>query len=218
MKEFMSKYLFRPANLNDVDFLVNTIIEAEKSGSNILSYSRVFNLKEEELVSIFKEMFLEEIDGCEFSVSNYIVAELENKVVAAIGAWVEDIENPSSKIKSNLLGYYLPKESILCASQASKVTSELIIIHPPGALSLVMVYVSPDHRGNNLIDLLTKEHIKKNQGITDLAVQVMANNIPAIRAYNKIGFETAQIVKSEDEKILNFLPGNEKLLMKKKLN
>jgi ribosomal protein S18 acetylase RimI-like enzyme len=214
----MSKYIFRPANLNDVDFLVKTIIEAEKSGSEIFSYSKVFNLSEDEVAAIFKEMFLEEIEGCEFSVSSYIVAEFENKVVAAIGAWVEEEGNPSSKIKSNLLGYYLPKDAIHHAAQLAKITSELFIPHPIGTLSIVMVYVTPDHRGRNLIELLTNEHIKLNSEIKELSVQVMSNNLPAIKSYLKVGFETTHQVKCNDEKILHFLPGDEKLLMKKKLN
>lgn len=213
----MRKFKFRTANINDIDFLIKSIFEAEKSGSEILSYAKIFNLSELELASIFRSMFLEELDGCEFSVSNYIVAEYENKVVASIGAWVEDKQQSSSKIKSNLLAYHLPRESILYASQVSKITSELVIQHVPGLLSLVVVYVDPEQRGNHLLDLLTLEHLKRFSGITDLSLQVMANNVFAIRAYEKIGYQITFRVKSDNESILNFLPGNEKLLMKKKI-
>jgi ribosomal protein S18 acetylase RimI-like enzyme len=210
----MPEYTFRNATKDDVDFIVEAIIEAEKSGSRILSYSRVFNLNEKELISIFRLMLLEEIDGCEFSISSYIVAETENKVVGTIGAWVERKEQPSFMIKSNLLMFFLPESSKLYANNASKITSELIIGHVVDALSLAVVYISPAHRGNNLFQLLTDEHIKRNEGIKELSVQVMANNLYAIRSYERFGFRKVFVVKSDNEKIKQYLPYDKKILMK----
>jgi len=213
----MPEYNIREATLKDVDFIVNAIIEAEKSGSEILSYSTVFNLSEKQLREMFHDILLEEIDGCEFSITSYLVAEIDNKVVATVGSWIEHKEAPSSFIKSNLLNYFLPKSSVLYASSKAKITSELFIEHIEGALSLVIVYVSPEHRGHKLFELLTNEHINRNEGVKELAIQVMANNIYAIRSYERYGFKKFLSKKSENEKILQFLPFNEKLLMKKQL-
>ncbi|MGD0754914.1 MAG: GNAT family N-acetyltransferase [Bacteroidales bacterium] len=213
----MSEYIVREATLNDVDFIVKAIIEAEKSGSEILSYSTVFNISEELLKKLFRRILLEEIDGCEFSITSYLVVEIGNKVVGTIGAWVEHRETPSSFIKSNLLSYFLPESSILYASREARITSELFIDHVDGALSLVVVYISPEHRGHNLFELLTNEHIKRNEGIQELSVQVMANNIYAIRSYERYGFKECFTKKSENEKIARFLPFNEKILMRKQL-
>jgi ribosomal protein S18 acetylase RimI-like enzyme len=213
----MPVYTFRNATQCDVGFIVEAIIEAEKSGSRILSYSRVFNLSEEDLRTMFRLMLLEEIDGCEFSISSYIVAETENKVVGTIGAWVERKEQPSFMIKSNLLMFFLPESSIVYASIAAKITSELIIDHVKDVLSLVVIYISPAHRGNHLFQLLTDEHIKRNEGIKVLSVQVMANNQYAIRTYKRYGFIKDYEVKSNCEKIKQFLPYNKKILMKKTL-
>jgi len=213
----MPEYTFRNATIDDVNFIVEAIIEAEKSGSSILSYSRVFNLSEKELKRIFRLMLLEEIDGCEFSVSSYIVAETENKVVGTIGAWVERKEQPSFMIKSNLLMFFLPESSKLYASNAAKITSGLIIDHVKDSLSLVVVYISPAHRGKRLFQLLTEEHIKRNEGINELSVQVMANNLFAISSYERYGFRKEFVVKSDNEKIKQFLPYNKKILMKKSL-
>jgi ribosomal protein S18 acetylase RimI-like enzyme len=213
----MPIYTFRNATKDDSDFIVEAIIEAEKSGSEILSYSKLFNLSEEELKGIFRSMLLEEIDGCEFSISSYIVAETENKVVGTIGAWVERKEQPSFIIKSNLLMFFLPESSKLYAATTAKITSELIIDHVKDALSLVVVYIRPAHRGKHLFQLLTNEHIKRNEGINELSVQVMANNLYAIRSYERYGFRKEFVVKSENEKIKQYLPYNEKILMKKSL-
>jgi len=213
----MQEYTLREADSNDIDFIVEAIIEAEKSGSDIFSYSKVFNLSEAELKDIFRLMLLEEISGCEFSVSSYIVAETNKGLAGAIGAWVENKENPSSFLKSNLLSYYLPKSSIIYASNEAKLTSELVIDHVHGALSLVIVYITPEHRGKHLFELLTNEHIKRNTGIRELSIQVMSNNLYAIRAYERYGFRKSYVMKSENEKLKQFLPYNEKILMKKSL-
>jgi len=213
----MPKYIIREATVNDIDFIIEAIIEAEKSGSEILSYSTVFNLSENELRKIFRLMLLEEIDGCEFSISSYLIAENDNTIAGTIGAWVEHEISPSSIIKSNLLGYYLPKSSIIYAALRAKITSELHIDHVIEALSLEIVYIRTTHRGNHLFELLSDAHIKRNKGIKELAVQVMANNDYAIRTYERYGFKQSFVIKSDDEMIKQFLPFNEKILMKKTL-
>lgn len=211
----MPEYTFREANENDVDFIVQSIIEAEKSGTDILSYSRIFNLTETELRMIFSQMLLEGIEGCEFSISSYIVAVNDGKVVGTIGAWVEEKDNPSSIIKANLLGYYLPRNSLTYASQFAEAISTLNIEHVRGALSFVIVYVSEENRGKRLFEQLANEHIKRNPHSGELSIQLMANNIPAIKAYERYGFKKYFEIRSENEMIPRLLPYNMKILMKK---
>jgi len=213
----MAEYIVREANINDIDFIIEAIIEAEKSGSKTLSYSTVFNLGETELKKIFRAMLEEEIDGCEFSITSYLIAEKNNEIAGTIGAWVENKNNPSSFIKSNLLGYFLPKSSLVYASSEAKVTSDLIIDHVENALSLVIVYIRPSHRGHHLFELLTNEHIKRNEGINELSIQVMSNNLFAINSYEKYGFRKSFEIGSGNEKIKHFLPYNKKMLLKKSL-
>lgn len=213
----MPEYKIREANINDIDFIVKAIIEAEKSGSEIFSYSKIFNLKEEELNQIFHQMLLEEIEGCEFSISSYLVAEINNKIAGTIGAWIENKENPSTIIRGNLLSYFLPKSSLLFASQQAKIISELNIDHVIDALTFAIVYISPEHRGNHLFELLANEHIKRNKGVKELSIQLMANNVYAIKSYERYGFKKELEMKSDNLKLLEILPYNEKILMKKQL-
>ncbi|NMC60960.1 MAG: hypothetical protein GYA51_16505, partial [Candidatus Methanofastidiosa archaeon] len=189
----MSEYRVRTATINDIDFIVNAIIQAEKSGSELLSFSTIFNIKEEEVIRILRLILLEEVDGCEFSLTNYIVAELNGLPVGAIGAWVERAETSSSTIKNNLLNYFLTKPSIVYASRDARIASELVIENVRDALSLVVVYISPEHRGRHLFDLMTIGHINRNPGIKELAIQVMANNYYAIRSYKNYGFTTCYV-------------------------
>ena len=61
----------RKATLNDVDFLVDTIVAAEKSGTDNFGLAKLFELSEDEMRSYIKAMLEEEVDGCEFSVSSF---------------------------------------------------------------------------------------------------------------------------------------------------
>ena len=44
----MKGLIIRDGNINDIPFIVETIVEAEKSGTNIFSYNTIFGLSEEE--------------------------------------------------------------------------------------------------------------------------------------------------------------------------
>ena len=109
----MDDFIYRNATIHDIPFLVNTIIEAEKSGTNILTYTSIFGIPEEQARIYLADMLLEEIDNCELSISSFLLAEFEGKVIAAVAAWIEAIEGtPSSTLKGNLLKYVLPRKAI----------------------------------------------------------------------------------------------------------
>ena len=89
----------RRAAIKDMDFLVDTIVAAEKSGTDNFGLAKLFELSEGEMRTYIKAMLEEEIDGCEFSVSSFLVAEVDEKVVAAFAGWIEgqnEDELPSS--------------------------------------------------------------------------------------------------------------------------
>ena len=110
----MREYLIRKATLKDTSFLAEVIIAAEKGVSDNLSYSTLFNLPESKVRELLIAILKEEIDGCAFSISSFLVTEFDGHPVAALGGWIEGFEeNTSSKIiKSNLISYIFPKESI----------------------------------------------------------------------------------------------------------
>lgn len=216
----MSDLIIRPANINDVSFLVDTIIEAEKSGTNKLSYTTIFNLTENEARKYLESILEEEVDGCELSISSFMVAEKNGRNVAAVSSWIEGFDGlPSSILKGNLLNYTLPKECINNARNLSNIISQLYIENSIDSIHLGLVFVSPESRGMNLVNLLIEEvisRLKKNKPQVDsMYVQVFDNNIPAIKAYEKSGFNTIKEQKANNSEILNYLPSDGKILMKK---
>lgn len=219
----MLEYNIREATENDIPFLVDIIIEAEKSGTHKLSYNTIFGLSEDETRKYIADMLSEEIDGCELSVSSFLIAEKDNIRVAGVGAWIEGFEGVSSNIlKRNLITYTLPKACFEKAIQASVIVRDLYLEEKTNTIQIGMVYVSPLHRGNNLSYLLIEEQINRflkiKPDITELEVQVFANNVAAIKAYKKSKFEIVKESLSKHEDALLYFPDNKKILMNRIIN
>jgi hypothetical protein len=219
----MDEFVYRLATTGDIPFLVETIIEAEKSGTDILSYTTIFGLTEEEAKGYVADMLEEEIDGCELSVSSFMVAEHDGKVVAALSSWVEAKEGISSaELKGNLLGFVLPRESILKAASVSPVVRKIHMDYIPGTIQKGAGYVVKEFRHRNLFGLLTEKLVghllKSSPDVTEVYTQVFSGNIPAIKANEKIGFKIVDSVESDDETLLTLLPSNKKYLLKKVLS
>ncbi len=217
----MNDYVFRKASINDVDFLAEAIIAAEKSGSDVLSYHSIFGLTEVETIRLIKQMLEEEIDGCELSISSYWIAEKNNESAAAMGAWVEDEEYSSSAVKGSLIGCTLPKPSLLKAKEVSHILSQVSIEYIPGSLCIGIVYVKSDHRGKGLVSSLLVKHINQVENLNpkpDVYIQVFGNNKAAIKAYKKLDFCEIKHIKSENREVVKYLPSNEKYLLKRGIN
>jgi len=211
-------YIFRRATIDDVGFLAEAIIEAEKSGTDILSYTTVFGLSEKETKSLIIEMLKEEIDGCDLSVSSFLVAEKDGEVIAALSIWLEGLSGISSTIlKGNLLSCHLSEKALDNAKKVIHITSELSIEPISGSLSIGAGYVHPKHRGKGLLRRLTELHIEDAMKIDpppkEIYTQIFSNNTPAIKTNEKLGFKTIAVYHAKTESIARLLPSNKKILM-----
>jgi hypothetical protein len=218
----MDDIIIRGAAISDVAFLVETIIEAEKSGTDVLSYSTVFGLTEDDSRKYIAEMLLKEVDGCEISISSFMVAEIDGKPVAAVSAWIEGIEGiPSKVLKGNLLNSTLPKKCLQQVKQLNHILNELHIEYFPGAIQKGAGYVLDKYRGNNLLGLLSDEIIKRllaiKPDIKEVFTQIYGSNFRAINANEKIGFKIVLTKESDNEVISLYLPSTSKVMMKKVL-
>ena len=128
-----SKYIIRKASMQDTDFIVTTIIEAEKSSTNNLGLANYFELPESDLREYLKSILEEDISGCEFSLSSFIVAEYDGETVSASAGWLEganEDSQPSSILKSNLLSYYIPFRNIQISREKLSVVKDIQIEEP----------------------------------------------------------------------------------------
>lgn len=215
-----SDFTIRHATLDDIRFLVDTIIEAEKSGTTTLTYTTIFGLTESETRDYLSKMLEEEIDGCELSVSGFVLAESGGKIAGAVGAWVEGSEGiPSTALKGNLLAYVLPKSCLEKAISLNDVVRDLHIEYIENSIQIGLVYVAPEARGKGLVQLLIDYKIsllrKRYQPSNEVYIQVFGNNAPAIRAYEKSGFEIILRKNASLPETVNYMPDTTKVLMRK---
>ncbi|MGV9003536.1 GNAT family N-acetyltransferase [Flavobacterium sp.] len=212
----------RDANINDIPFLVETIIEAEKSGTDVFSYSTIFGLNEEESKKYIALMLEEEVDGCELSISSFLLADFNGKAIGAVCSWIEGLDGvPSTTLKANLLRFTLPTSSFTSLAKHSQLIKELHIEYVKDSIQIGLVYIAADARGKGLVQKLLTEKILQlkslKPAINEVFVQVFGNNTTAIKAYDKIGFKIIETKIATSSQIKNYLPSDTKILMKLKL-
>lgn len=214
----MNNLHFRKATLTDIDFLCEAIINAEKSGTDILPLCRIFEITETELITLLQNILASETEGCEMSLSSFLIAEIDGKKAAAAAGWMEgenEMHLPSSLIKANLLNYFLPKACISAGAKNSALIADALIERTAGAFQIEYVYVHPDFRGMGLAARLLKEHLNGLKTGLKAEVQVFGNNHQAIRSYEKAGFRIEKVSESKHPAASAFLPGTSKILMTK---
>jgi acyl carrier protein len=181
----MTAQSIREATIDDVEFLADAISSAEKSGTDRLGLAALCGLTEEQLRHLLVAMLLEEIDGCEFSVSSFLIAELAGEPAAAVAGWIEGLpdEVPSMILKANLLAFTFPAESIVTLRAHSTALKDLQIERELGALQIEYVYVVEAHRGAGLAKKLIERQIERSLSLLPALrkgqVQLFSNNIAA---------------------------------------
>jgi ribosomal protein S18 acetylase RimI-like enzyme len=216
----MNEVTIRNATIDDISFLVETIIEAEKSGAGILSYSAIFGLSEVEVKYYIEKMLLEEVDHCELSISSFKVALAGDRLVGAVSAWIEGYNGvPSAILKGNLLNYVFPIECMDRAKLFQPLLKQLHLDYLMNTIQIGLVYVIEEYRGRGIVKFLLDDHInslkESHQTTESVCVQVFSNNKSALQTYKKYGFEIIDSKITADKRIFNLLPSNEKFLMRK---
>ena len=221
----MSDYIFREARVEDIPFLVDVIIEAEKSGTDNIGLAKTFDIDESELRKYLTQILEEEIDGCEFSVSSFFVAEYEGLPVAALGGWIEGNNEdnlPSAILKANLLGYVVPREKFSHLYKSQDIIKDIQYEREMHTHQLEYSYVKPEHQGKFLVYALLEgvlEKAKLQDGTVKKSyVQIFENNITALTVYRMLGYD--KIVKrleSKHPEVLNYFPYHVKLVLEKEM-
>jgi hypothetical protein len=90
--------------LDDIDFIIETIIESDKSSTNVISACNIFSLTELEYKGILRNILLSNVESNEYSLTGFLIAEIKNKKLGALASWVEGIDGKSNSfIKSSLI-------------------------------------------------------------------------------------------------------------------
>jgi ribosomal protein S18 acetylase RimI-like enzyme len=217
------KNTIRQATPDDKDFIITSIIEAEKSGSDAVSYCGIFSISEDQLRSLLSDILDEGIEGQELCLSNFLIAEVNGGRAATLSTWIENEEGiPSNVIKSNIFMYTMGRDKLLGALETIALMNQVNINRTENTLQVECVFTHEEFRGNGLTRQLIDESIstKKKNGASFEKVQVilLKNNASAIKAYEKAGFFIVEEKRCADSRILDLLPCDTKILMEKNLN
>ncbi len=212
----------RRATSDDVTFLTAAVINAEKSGSETVSYCNLFAISESAVRDLLGQILAEEIRGQELYIPNFLVAEVDGRPAATVSGWVEqETGKPSSLIKSTLFMYFLGAEVMTNAASRLKLIGEVNIPREANALQIECVYTAEPFRGRGLAQQLIHEHIRVNREkaphTQKAQVILLKNNAPALKAYEHAGFAITTERRSTDPAILDLLPCDTKILMERSL-
>lgn len=214
---------FRNAQLEDVDFIARAIIFAEKGGSSLLGYSAVFNLEEDEVFRIIRLALLEDLPHNEFWLSAYVIAEIKSQAVGTCCAWIEEAgEISSSLLKASLMLYVMGNRLIESSQSSALLLNQVHIARTPAAIQLEGIYVIPEYRGLGICGKMIEHYISDkmltNPDTKTVQVQLPGNNLSAITAFRKSGFEVKKTMKCNDKKIFDFYPSDSKIMMELNIN
>ena len=213
----------RKATIEDKEFITTAIIEAEKSGSDIISYCKIFSISEAEFREILSNILDEDFEGQELCISGYLIAEVDGERAATMGGWLEKESGmTSSMIKSNLLMHFMDRNKLLDAAPNLKLMNEIDFHRDENSLQIEISYTVDKFRGLGLYGKLVNERLrlKLESGKTFEKIQgiVLKNNNSPVNALTKLGFVKAKEKTCTNNDILNLLPTNTKILYEKYIN
>ncbi|MBX3102751.1 MAG: GNAT family N-acetyltransferase [Bacteroidetes bacterium] len=216
-------FTIRPATEADASFIAWAVRTAEASGTEVISYQRLFGLSDAELDTLLLTLAAEEADGQELTYNTHRVVEVANRPVAACAAWIEAQDSPPSHlVRAQLLAYVLGNDRLQAAADKLRVLAEVAIARTPGALQLEAFGVLPEYRGQGFTAALIESHIRhykaEHPGLALAEIILMSENTAAQRAYAKAGFHVVHHTHSDNPLLLTLLPGAGKVLMQRRLN
>lgn len=207
--------IFRKAVAADTEFIIDAIIGSEKSGTQLLSWSQIFDITENQVREMIWAVLDEEISEQEWCIENFMIAQQGDTTCAALSAWVEQESGlGSSAIKAQVISYLYPELWKKAALELSEV-SKIQIKRKPKALQLEHIYTSEPFRGKgiagNLIDYTIKNHKNTTPNLKFAEIQFMAENANAKRSYTKCGFLSETKGPISDFGGLTLLPGHQRI-------
>jgi GNAT superfamily N-acetyltransferase len=214
----------RSATAKDAPFLTTIICWAEAAGGIRTTYEALFELSRGELETMLQELVAEDIPGCELCFPAFVIAEHKGQAVAACAAWVEGDGNQASNfLKAQMLCYALGPSRWKAAARRMETLSKVELPRIAGSFQLDAFGVLPEYRGQGLVQDLIEGQLERNRQLgpqpTHLLaqIQLVRGNAPAIRAYQKAGFEPSRERWTDDPGVHSILGSNGKLLLEKAL-
>jgi GNAT superfamily N-acetyltransferase len=207
---------------SDIEFIIETIVQAEKGNGNSISYCKIFNINEPEFRTVLLKILEEKIGNFEFNLANFKIAEVNGIKAGAYGAWLEGEYGISSGIlKISALKSFLKKENIVHYKLSAPVVDEISIRRQAGTIQFESIYIIDQFRGHNIGNMLVKALLsdltRKHPEVNAAHVQLIKQNSVSLQAHQKYGFDIVEEKTSMNPEILDYYSGNTRVLMEIKL-
>ncbi len=210
--------LIRNAREDDIDFLIESIIHAEKSNTNKLSYSTIFEISESDVRNILRNILIENIEGQELCMSSFRIAEVNGEIAGACAAWIEGQSGQSSSlIRANLIYHFFPRENQLKANQKADMINLLTIEREKGALQFECAWVKDKFKGKKISNRIMLKHLEyylhDYPNLRKAQIIMVKSNEQAWKAHRKLGFRVVKEVYCNQPEILQILPSDRMMLI-----
>lgn len=212
--------IVRKAQSMDTPFLITSIIEADKSGTDKSSYCSLLNINESEFSDLLRSIFKLELDEFEFCVSSFCVLEYKNKLVGASASWIE-YENGTPSWQNRMLSIREESkpESFNHLLKMNETAANLIPPRTHFSLQIESVFITPEFRGKGLFKKMLDFHyenaISHFQDLHSIELVVYDNNVSALNSYSKLGFNIIKKTKLNNQEINCIFPSNGMVLISK---
>jgi hypothetical protein len=209
-------FQYRFGTLDDIDFITEIIIEAERAGTEKSSYERIFNINETTLKTGLKTILSESISGCGLDCESFILAEDQGQLIGGIASWKEGSGNQAGNVmKAKMLSYAFGMEVWMNAKENLQLVSEFDLPRNSGTLQFEDGYVIEPYRGQLVLEGIynfafthyAQHHpeLKVAQGFT------LKGNLPSMITMMKAGFEKHRVIDFTNQELTNLLPGKGKI-------
>lgn len=219
----MADYKIKKAELKDVLFIINAIVEAEKSNLGEAITSKLFNISESDYKLFLDKILCEDIPNYDLSLSSFIIAFEDEKPVATICYWCEQLNGLSSDfLRMNAYKFFMKPHSFdFFIKETYMIAKEFSLSREPLTLQFDSLFVEDSYRGKGLTKMLMnwaiEDTLKNNSLIYKAQHQFIKQNIFSLNGQIKLGFEIIDEIQSTHPNTLKYYPGNIKVKMEKKL-
>lgn len=213
---------YRAATAADLAFVLDAVIEAERSGTGASSYERVLGYSTEEFRSFLKTLFLPGIPGTELCLEHYVLAEVNGQPVGTVAWWVEGHNGHAS---NHLKGQ--PMAEAVGMTRWMEIQAKLrkielpSIPRTPGTLQIDELFVAKKMRGSGiaaqLIEIACQRGREAHPTVQTAQGMCVLENDKSRKAFTKAGFKQVRTESGQLEALAPFMPGTGRVLFERAL-
>lgn len=204
--------IIRDARKEDIPFIINAILEIEKT-ENSNSYNNLFDTETEETKEILTSIFNDDENfDTELSLNTFSIAEIDGENAGCCAKIFTNQNYYRNKgelfpihLVQNVLNNFIKNAQSLPDSRTTGENKNFI----------EYIFVSNNYRKKGVAEALITRVLEKIDS-EKVYINVFKNNKYAVEYYLKLGFEKFKEIEI-DQKPAKFYPSSEKLILEKKL-